>query len=141
VSLLKEFRDFINRGNVVDLAVAVVVGTAFTAVVSSLVNDILLQLIAVVFGEPSFSGLTFTINDAVIRYGAFLTNVISFVLIAAAVFVVVKAYNHLKDMGPAGTPTDEEPPPSAEDLLAEIRDLLAAQAPGAPGSSGNPTQF
>jgi large conductance mechanosensitive channel len=141
VSLLKEFRDFINRGNVVDLAVAVVIGAAFTAVVNSLVNDILLQLIAVIFGKPDFSDLTFTVNDAVIRYGSFITAVISFVLIAAAVFVVVKAYNHLKDMGPTGTPTDEEPPPSAEDLLAEIRDLLAAQGPGAPGTSGNPQQF
>jgi large conductance mechanosensitive channel len=139
--LLKEFRDFINRGNVVDLAVAVVIGAAFTAVINSLVNDILLQMIAVVFGEPDFSSLTININDSVIRYGAFITSLVTFVLIAAAVFVVVKGYNHLKDMGPTGTATDEEPPPSAEDLLAEIRDLLAGQAPGAPGSSGNPQAF
>ncbi|OWY59973.1 hypothetical protein B7486_71695 [cyanobacterium TDX16] len=139
--MLKEFRDFINRGNVVDLAVAVVIGAAFTAVVNSLVDDVLLQLIAVVFGQPDFSSLTININDSVIRYGAFLTAVLSFVLVAAAVFVVVKAYNHLKEMGPNTTEGEEEPPPSSEDLLAEIRDLLAAQAPGAPGSSGNPTQF
>jgi large conductance mechanosensitive channel len=122
--VLKEFRDFINRGNVVDLAVAVVLGTAFTAVVTSLVNDVLLQVIAVVLGEPDFSGLTIEINDSVIRYGSFLTALLSFLLIAVAVFFIVKAYNHLREMGAASTDTDEEPPPSEADLLAEIRDLL-----------------
>ena len=139
VSLLKEFRDFINRGNVVDLAVAVVIGAAFTALVSSLVDDVLLQLIAVVFGQPDFSSLTIDINDSVIRYGSFLTAVITFVLVAAAVFLVVKAYNRFKDMGRAGQEADEdEPAPSAEDLLTEIRDLLRGQGPG---SSGNPQAF
>ena len=125
--MLKEFRDFINRGNVVDLAVAVVIGAAFTAVITSFVNDVLLQLIAVVVGEPDFSDLTININDSVIRYGSFLTALLSFVLIAIAVFLVVKAYNHLRELGPASTDT-EEPPPSEADLLAEIRDLLRERA-------------
>jgi large conductance mechanosensitive channel len=121
--VIKEFRDFINRGNVVDLAVAVVLGTAFTAVVTSLVNDVLLQIIAVIVGKPDFSDLTITVNDAVIRYGSFITAVVSFLLIAVSVFFIVKAYNHLKDMG-AASAEGEEPPPSEADLLAEIRDLL-----------------
>lgn len=124
MSIVKEFRDFINRGNVVELAVAVVLGTAFTAVVNSLVNDVLLQLIAVVVGEPNFSGLTIDINGSVIRYGAFLTAVLSFVLVAVAVFFVVKGYNHMKERRAAGE-EDEPSPPSTEDLLTEIRDLLA----------------
>lgn len=138
--MLKEFRDFINRGNVVDLAVAVVIGAAFTAVINSLVNDVLLQLIAVVFGQPNFSSLTININDSVIRYGSFLTAVISFVLVAAAVFLVVKGYNHLKSRSRAEQAQgDEAPAPSTEDLLTEIRDLLRAQgggtAPSGPPSS------
>lgn len=139
--MLKEFRDFINRGNVVDLAVAVVIGVAFAAVINSFVNDILLQMIAVVFGEPDFSSLTININDSVIRYGSFITAVITFVLIAAAVFLVVKAYDHLKAMGRAeAEATGQEMSPSTEDLLTEIRDLLRAQngGPGAPGAPGAP---
>jgi len=136
--VLKEFRDFINRGNVVDLAVAVVLGAAFLAVINSLVDDILLQVIAVVFGEPDFSSLTIDINDSVIRYGAFLTAIFTFLVVAAALFVVVKAYNHLKSLGRAAqaTPADE-PAPSTEDLLTEIRDLLrAGQGGGGNGPTG-----
>jgi large conductance mechanosensitive channel len=87
--ILKEFRAFVLRGNVVDLAVAVVIGVAFGAVIASLVENLLTPLIAAIFGEPDFGGLSFTINDSTFRYGAFLNSVISFVLIAAAVFFVV----------------------------------------------------
>jgi large conductance mechanosensitive channel len=87
--ILKEFRAFLLRGNVVDLAVAVVIGVAFGAVVASLVENLLTPLIAAIFGEPDFAGLSFTINESTFRYGAFLNSVISFVLIAAAVFFVV----------------------------------------------------
>jgi large conductance mechanosensitive channel len=86
---LKQFRDFLIRGNVVDLAVAFVIGVAFAAVVNSFVNDLIMPIIAMIIGKPDFSGLTFTINDAVFRYGAFITQVITFVAIAAAVFFVV----------------------------------------------------
>jgi large conductance mechanosensitive channel len=118
--VIQEFKDFINRGNVIDLAVAVVLGAAFGAVVTSFVDDILMQLIAAVGGEPDFSALTLDLGDAELRYGAFLTAVTSFLLIAVGVFVVVKAVNALrreKDEEPAG--------PSEAQLLTEIRDLLA----------------
>jgi large conductance mechanosensitive channel len=94
--MLKEFRDFLLRGNIVELAVAFVMGLAFAAVVNSLVNDLIMPLIAMVVGKPDFSDLTFTINDARFRYGAFITALVQFVSIAAAVFFfVVKPVNAL----------------------------------------------
>ena len=87
--MLREFRDFVFRGNIVELAVAFVMGLAFAAVVNSLVNNLLMPLIAMIIGKPDFRDLTFTINDAVFRYGSFITDVIQFVAIAAAVFFFV----------------------------------------------------
>ena len=96
MSITNEFKSFLLRGNVLELAVAFVIGIAFTAVVTSLVDDLLMPVIAMIFGEPDFSGLDFTINDAIFRYGAFITSLVSFVLIAAAVFFfVVKPANML----------------------------------------------
>ena len=95
--MLKEFRDFLVRGNLVELAIAFVMGVAFAAVVTAFVDDLVMPLVAMIFGKPDFSSLTFTINDAVFRYGAFLTAVITFVAIAAAVFFfVVKPMNALQ---------------------------------------------
>jgi large conductance mechanosensitive channel len=92
--LLKEFREFLMRGNVVDLAVAVVIGAAFGALITALVDNLLTPLIAAIFGEPDFSQLSFTINGSVFTYGVFINALIAFILIAAAVFfVVVKPYN------------------------------------------------
>jgi large conductance mechanosensitive channel len=127
--MLKEFRTFILRGNAIDLAVAVVIGAAFGAVVTSLVQDLFTPLIALVFGKPDFGGLQFTINDAEFRYGAFLNTVFTLLSVGAAVFfLVVKPVNLLMARRKAG----EEPPPEAvpEDvvLLGEIRDLLKAQS-------------
>jgi large conductance mechanosensitive channel len=132
VSVVKEFKEFINRGNVVDLAVAVVLGAAFGAVVTSFVDDVLMQIIAAIGGEPDFSALTLDIGDGVIRYGAFLTAVISFLIIAWAVFLVVKALNKMQNLRARGeTPVEEEPAPTPDQaLLMAIRDLLAAQARG-----------
>ncbi len=87
--MLQEFKDFILRGNIVELAVAFVIGLAFAAVVNSLVQNLVLPIVAMIIGKPDFSGLTFTINDAVFRYGAFLTDVIQFAAIAASVFFFV----------------------------------------------------
>jgi large conductance mechanosensitive channel len=87
--MIKEFKDFLLRGNLVELAVAFVMGVAFAAVVTSFVNDLVMPVIAMIFGKPDFSDLTFTINDAVFRYGAFITAVITFAAIAAAVFFFV----------------------------------------------------
>jgi large conductance mechanosensitive channel len=131
--MLKEFREFILRGNVVDLAVAVVVGTAFTAVVASTVADLLTPLIAAVFGEQDFSALKFTINGSEFTYGNWLNAVFAFLTTAAVVFfLVVRPLNALA----ARRKKDEEPEPDAppEDvkLLTEIRDLLAAQASDTP---------
>ena len=95
-SLLTEFKQFLLRGNVVDLAVGVVIGLAFGAVITALVADILTPIIAAIFGKSDFSALTFTINGSVFRYGDFINALITFVTIAAAVFFfVVKPVNHL----------------------------------------------
>jgi large conductance mechanosensitive channel len=123
--MLKEFRDFLFRGNIVELAVAFVIGLAFAAVVNSLVNNLLMPVIAMLIGKPDFSQLTFTINDAVFRYGAFITDVIQFVAIAAAVFFfVVKPVNALlsRMRGPVeeGMPDEER---RHQELLAALGQL------------------
>ena len=87
--MLKEFRDFLMKGNIVDLAVAFVLGVAFGALVNSLVNNLVMPIVAMIIGKPDFSNLTFTINDAVFRYGAFITDLITFVATAAAIFFFV----------------------------------------------------
>jgi len=87
--MIKEFRDFLFRGNIVELAVAFVMGLAFAAVVTSLVENLVMPIIAAIIGKPDFRDLTFTINQSVFRYGAFLTDLIQFVAIAAAVFFFI----------------------------------------------------
>jgi large conductance mechanosensitive channel len=125
---VKEFRAFLLRGNIVELAVAFVIGVAFAAVVTAFVADIITPIIAAIFGKPDFSGLTFTINGSVFRYGSFLNAIISFVAIAAAVFFfVVKPMDMIAARRRAGT--EEAPPPSDEVvLLTEIRDALRRPA-------------
>jgi large conductance mechanosensitive channel len=123
--VLKEFRDFILRGNVVDLAVAVVIGAAFGALVTAFVGNIITPLIAAIIGKPDFSALTFTINSSRFTYGAFLNALISFVSIAAVVFFfIVKPMNLVM----ARIKKEDEPASDApaEDivLLTEIRDAL-----------------
>jgi large conductance mechanosensitive channel len=114
--VIKEFRDFINRGNVIDLAVAFVMGVAFTAVVNTFVDSILLAIIGAIFGEPGFDFLNVTVNDVTIGFGTFLNAVVTFLLIAFGVFLVVKAVNRFRRTAEAG-PTDIE-------LLTQIRDEL-----------------
>jgi large conductance mechanosensitive channel len=87
--VIKEFRDFILRGNLIELAVAFVMGLAFAALIASLVDDLILPIAAMIFGQPDFNALDFTINDAVFRYGAFLTGLITFLTTAAALFFFV----------------------------------------------------
>jgi large conductance mechanosensitive channel len=123
--VLREFRDFLLRGNIVELAVAFVLGLAFAAVVNSFVSNLLMPVIAMLIGRPDFSGLTFTINDAVYRYGAFITDLIQFVAIAAAVFFfVVKPMQAMlaRLRGPAeeGTPDEER---RHQELLAALNRL------------------
>jgi large conductance mechanosensitive channel len=123
--MLKEFREFLLRGNAVDLAVAVVIGAAFGAVVTSLVEDLLTPLIAAIGGQPDFGDLTFTINGSRFRYGEFINTLISLVTIGAAVFfLVVKPMNTLMKRLKRGEEPEPEAVPEDVVLLGEIRDLL-----------------
>jgi large conductance mechanosensitive channel len=100
--MLKEFKEFALRGNVLDLAVAVIIGGAFGAIVSSLVNDILMPLVGLALGGIDFSGLAVQVGAAIIKYGAFIQAVVNFLIIAFVIFQIVRAMNRLK--GPAPTP-------------------------------------
>ncbi len=94
--MLKEFKDFMLRGNVLDLAVAVILAVAFGVVVSSFVNDVLMAVIGGLFGQPNFAALSFTVGDAEVFYGAFLNALVNFVLVAFALFLIVKGVNRAK---------------------------------------------
>jgi large conductance mechanosensitive channel len=117
------------RGNVLDLAVAVIIGAAFNAVVQSLVKNVILRLVGAIAGKPDFSSLFFTINKSQIAYGQFITDVLNFLIIAASVFLIVRVFQSLQDLRRKGeVPPEEVPAPTDEALLlAEIRDLIAAQ--------------
>jgi large conductance mechanosensitive channel len=119
--MLKEFRDFVLRGNLVELAVAFVIGLAFAALVTSFVDDLILPIVAMIFGEPDFSALDFTINDAVFRYGAFLTALITFLTTAAAIFFFV-----VKPVGAIMARTDKPAEEEVTDDERRHRELLAA---------------
>ncbi len=125
-NMLFEFKKFIQRGNVIDLAVGIIIGAAFGKVVSALVDSVLMPPIGYVIGGVNFSSLKFTIGDkgAAIGYGAFLQSIIDFMIIGFCVFLIVKAVNKFK--GPPEEPEKVTPPQEA--LLAEIRDLLKAKA-------------
>ena len=126
--MLKEFRNFLFRGNLLDLATAVILGVAFNAVVQALVNGVLMPLIAAIVGKPNFDELTLGVGDGVILYGTFLTQLVNFVIVAAVIFMILKAASQAqKRRATTDVPDDEAPPPSDEAvLLAEIRDLLRA---------------
>jgi large conductance mechanosensitive channel len=123
----KEFRDFINRGNVIDLAVAVIIGGAFGAIISSLVNDIIMPLIGLLMGGVDFASLAVQVGDAQILYGSFIQAVVDFLLIALVLFLIVRGFNKMQERQAkeeeAAPPPPPEPSPE-EKLLAEIRDLL-----------------
>jgi large conductance mechanosensitive channel len=127
VKIVKEFREFIDKGNVLDLAVAVVIGAQFNAVITSFTNNVLMQAIGAIFGgKPSFDSYTLTINGSVIGYGSFLTAVINFVIVAFALFVIVKAANKARQLANKGKPTEAEVAATEIDLLTEIRDALVS---------------
>jgi len=130
--MLKGFKEFILRGNVVDLAVAVVIGAAFGAIVNKLVADLITPLIAAIGGKPDFSKLSFTVHKSKFLYGDFINAVISFVIIAAAIyFTVVLPLNKLAERRAARLAKgDPDPTPKSEDVLVleQIRDLLQQQA-------------
>ena len=137
--MIKEFRDFIARGNVMDLAVGIIIGAAFTAIVNSLVNDLINPLIGVVTGGTDFSNLFVALSTesfptvaaaeaagvAVFRYGFFITAVINFLIIAWVVFMLVKGMNKARSLVDTSEKTPEAPSgPTQEEVLIEIRDLL-----------------
>lgn len=123
MSFVKEFKDFAVKGNVMDMAVGVIIGGAFGKIVSSLVNDIIMPLIGILTGGIDFKDISIQVGSATVKYGLFLQNVIDFFIIAICIFIMIKAMNSLskkkeeKPAAPAG-PTEEEK------LLGEIRDLL-----------------
>ena len=132
--MLKEFREFINRGNVIDLAVAVILGGAFTAIINSLVNDIIMPLIGVLLGGVDFTSLAITVGDAQITYGNFIQAIINFLLVAFVVFLIIRSMNRMNRKKAVAPVPPAPPEPTVEEkLLTEIRDLLRAQRKG-----GNP---
>ena len=138
--MLKEFRDFILRGNVVDLAVAVVLGAAFGALVTGFVSSFVTPLIALIGGEADFSELVFTISGTEFTYGEFLNVLISFLTIAAVIFFfVVKPVNALMARLKSGEEPEIEAPPQDVVLLMEIRDLLRDGGQPSTGTPSRPT--
>lgn len=125
--MIKEFRTFLMRGNVIELAVGIVMGAAFTAIVTALVEHVITPIIAAVTGNASIDQLTFQIGTAQIGYGEFLQAVIDFVLIALVLFVIIKVINNLSRK-PEEAEEVEVEAPSVESYLEEIRDLLAERA-------------
>jgi large conductance mechanosensitive channel len=129
MGMMKEFKEFAVKGNVVDMAVGIIIGAAFGKIVSSFVGDVIMPPIGVLLGGVDFSNLALTVKEAagevpsvVIGYGKFIQTVIDFTIIAFAIFIAVKAINSLKRK--EETPTAPPEPPAQEVLLAEIRDLL-----------------
>jgi large conductance mechanosensitive channel len=135
--MIKEFRDFIARGNVMDLAVGIIIGAAFTAIVSSLVDDLINPLIGLVTGGVDFSSHVLRFGEgefaATFRWGEFVTSVINFLIIAWVVFLLVKGINKLRDaVDTSEKPADAPAGPTQEEVLIEIRDLLKQRADALP---------
>jgi large conductance mechanosensitive channel len=130
MSLLTEFKEFAMKGNVVDMAVGVVIGTAFGKIVSSLVGDVVMPLLGKIVGGVNFSSLALDLGagpdgaPVQLKYGAFMQSAFDFMVIAAAIFMALKAINRLKTPAP---PAEPPPPPADVALLTEIRDLLRKQ--------------
>ncbi|MDD7272920.1 MAG: large-conductance mechanosensitive channel protein MscL [Prevotella sp.] len=123
MGIFKEFKDFAMRGNVMDMAVGVIIGGAFGKIVSSLVDDIIMPAIGMVTGGIDFKELSITVGTAVIKYGSFVQNIVDFIIIAFCIFMMIKAMNAVskkKEEAPAPAPE----PSNEEKLLSEIRDLL-----------------
>ena len=142
--MIKEFKEFVLRGNVVDLAVGVIIGAAFSKIVESVVGDLIMPVVGAIFGGLDFSnyflGLSSAVTaptlaeakkqGAVLAYGSFLTVAVNFLILAFILFLAVRGVNSLRkqsqaEAGPAPAPAEPPPPPRSEALLAEIRDLLA----------------
>lgn len=121
--LMNEFKEFISKGNVVDMAVGVIIGSAFSKIVSSLVNDVLMPLIGIIIGGLDFTSLSIKIKDSEILYGSFIQNIVDFLIISICIFTVIKIMNRFKKHKPDETPKPAEIPEDIK-LITEIRDLL-----------------
>ena len=129
MGFIKEFKEFAMKGNVMDMAVGVIIGGAFGKIVSSLVDDILMPLVGVITGNVDFTKLQFAFGEgdmsAVLKYGNFIQNVVDFLIVAFCIFLMLKGINKLNRKKEEPAPAPEEPKgPTQEELLAEIRDLL-----------------
>ena len=126
MKIAKEFKEFIMRGNVMDLAIGVVIGGAFKAIIDSLVADVIMPLVGMITGKIDIASLSVTVGEAELKYGNFIQQIINFLIIAFVIFMVVKAINtaHEKLAKAKAKEEEEEDKPTTEDLLAEIRDLL-----------------
>ncbi|HVF25057.1 MAG TPA: large conductance mechanosensitive channel protein MscL [Anaerolineales bacterium] len=107
--MLKEFKEFVMRGNVLELAVAVIMGVAFGQIIASLVNDVLMPLIGLVLGGINFTDMSFTVGAAVVRWGAFVQSILNFLIVAFVIFMIVRAMNRMQKPAPIAAPTKECP--------------------------------
>ena len=124
MGFVKEFKEFAMKGNVMDMAVGVIIGGAFGKIVTSLVDDVLMPIIGMLTGGVDFNGLVAKVGDATVKYGTFIQNIIDFLIIALCIFLMIKGMNKL-NRKKEEEPAPEEPKgPTQEELLAEIRDLL-----------------
>ena len=126
MGFIKEFKEFAMKGNVMDMAVGVIIGGAFGKIVSSLVDDVLMPIIGMITGGVDFTNLIAKVGDAEVKYGTFIQNIIDFLIIAFCIFLMIKGMNKLnkqKEEEPAPAPE----PPAEEKLLTEIRDLMKAE--------------
>ncbi len=125
---IAEFKEFALKGNMVDLAIGMIIATSFNAVVKSIVDDIMMPLFGIILGGKDFSGLAVTVGEAQIKYGMLIQNLINFVIIAFCLFLMVKVMNKLKNPKPVEeAPAAPAPKPDDIQLLEEIRDLLAKE--------------
>ena len=125
--MIKEFKEFISKGNVMDMAVGIIIGGAFTAIVNALVEFILMPIIGIISGGKSLADMSVTVGNAAIGYGAFLQAIIDFLLIALVLFFIIKGLNKAKALAEKEkeeAPAEPEPVPADVELLTEIRDLL-----------------
>jgi large conductance mechanosensitive channel len=121
-SWIQEFKDFVNRGNLVELAIAFVLAAAFGLVIKAIVEGVIMPIIAAIFGQPNFDGITIDIGDSKILIGVAITAIVNFLIIAFVCFLIIKAYNAMKG------PVEEDDGPTEVELLMQIRDELRSRA-------------
>jgi len=121
-SWIQEFKDFVNRGNLVELAIAFVLAAAFGLVIKAIVDGVIMPIIAAIFGKPNFDSITIDIGDGVVLIGTAITAIVNFLIIAFVCFLIIKAYNAMKG------PVEEDDGPTEVELLMEIRDELRSRA-------------